>query len=324
MILLYLAAFVAGLVVLEVGADGFTDRACELAERAGVSETLAGLLTVGIEWEELVVVLVAALSGRPGIAAGDVIGSCIANLGGSLGVGLLARPVAVGRDDRRIGWVVLGVTALMAASAWLGRGTISRPVGVLLVALFVAYLAALVWLFRHGLMQTLLAHEDEDNVADASHKTGHDVAKAFIGALGGLVLVVVGAELVVRGAVGLAHAWGMSEFVVGLTLVAFGTTLPDTVVNVIAARKESGGLVMANAAGSNICDLLFVLGLAAVASPLALDSTTLAFDLPFLLGLTLLVVVMQRGSRLVRAEGAVLLAAYAFYLLYNFVLKGEP
>ena len=319
---LYLGAFLAGLVVLEVGADGFTDRARELAERAGVSETLAGLLTVGIEWEELVVVLVATLSGRPAIAAGDVIGSCIANLGGSLGVGLLARPVAVGRDDRRIGWVVLGVTVLMAAGAWLGRGTISRPAGVLMIALFVVYLAALVWLFRRGLMQTLLAREDKDDDADTLRDTRHGVAKAFIGALGGLVLVVVGAELVVRSAVGLAHAWGMSEFVVGLTLVAFGTTLPDAVVNVIAARKESGGLVMANAAGSNVCDLLFVLGVAAVASPMMLDRATLMFDLPFLIGLTLLVVVMQRGSRLVRAEGAVLLVAYVFYLLYNFTLKG--
>ena len=322
MIWLYVVAFTAGLVVLELGADWFTDQARELAERAGVSETLAGLLTVSIEWEELVVVLVAALSGQPAVAAGDVIGSCIANLGSSLGVGLLARPVAVGRDDRRIGWVMLGVTALVAAGAWLGRGAISRPAGVLFIALFVIYLAALVWLFRRGLMQTLLAREDKDDDADASRDTRRGVARAFIGALGGLALVVVGAELVVRGAVGLAHAWGLSEFVVGLTLVAFGTTLPDTVVNVIAARKKSGGLVMANAAGSNICDLLFVFGVAAVASPLMLDRATLMFDLPFLIGLTLLVVVMQRGSRLVRAEGAALLAAYTFYLLYNFTLKG--
>jgi cation:H+ antiporter len=320
---LYLAAFVAGLVLLEVGADEFTDRARELAERAGVSETLTGLLTVGIEWEELVVVLVAALSGRPAVAAGDVIGSCIANLGGSLGVGLLARPVAVGRDDRRIGWVMLGVTVLVAAGAWLRRGAISRPAGGLLIASFVLYLASLAWLFRRGLMQTLLAREDKDN-ADTLRETGRGVARAFIGALGGLVLVVVGAELVVRGAVGLAHTWGFSEFVIGLTLVAFGTTLPDAVVNVIAARKESGGLVMANAAGSNICDLLFVFGVAAVASTLMLDRATLTFDLPFLIGLTLLVVVMQRGSRLVRAEGAMLLAAYTFYLLYNFTLKGGP
>ena len=323
MTFLYLAAFIAGLVVLELGADGFTDRARELAERAGVSETLAGLLTVGIEWEELVVVLVAALLGRPAVAAGDVIGSCIANLGGSLGVGLLARPVAVGRDDRRIGWVMLGVTVLVAAGAWLRRGAISRPAGGLLIASFVLYLASLAWLFRRGLMQTLLAREDKDD-ADVSRETGRGVAGAFIGALGGLVLVVVGAELVVRGAVGLARAWGISEFVVGLTLVAFGTALPDAVVNIIAARKESGGLVMANAAGSNICDLLFVFGVAAAASPLMLDRTTLMFDLPFLIGLTLLVVVMQRGSRLVRVEGAMLLAAYTFYLLYNFVVKGGP
>jgi cation:H+ antiporter len=317
---LYFVAFIAGLVLLELGADGFTDRARKLAERAGVSETLAGLLTVGIEWEELVVVLVAALSGRPAIAVGGVIGSCIANLSGSLGVGLLARPVAVSRDDRRIGWVMLGVTALVAVGAWLGRGAISRPAGVWLIALFLVYLAALVRLFRRGLVQTL-AREDKDD-ADALRDTRRGVARAFIGALGGLALVVVGAELVVRGAVGLAHAWGLSEFVVGLTLVAFGTTLPDTVVNVLAARKESGGLVMANAAGSNICDLLFVFGVAAVASPLILDRAILMFDLPFLIGLTLLVVVMQRGPRLVRAEGAALLAAYTFYLLYNFTLKG--
>ena len=323
---LYLAAFVAGLILLEVGADWFTDHARELAERAGVSETLAGLLTVGIEWEELVVVLVAVLTGRPAIAAGDVIGSCVANLGGSLGAGLLARPVRVGRDERRISWVMLGITALVAAGAWLNGGVVSRPGGMFLVALFIVYLAALMWLFRRGLLHTVLRKKDDDDSggddkSGASARTWQGVARSFLAALGGLALVIGGAGLVLRGAVGLAHAWGLSEFVVGLTLVALGTTLPDTVVNVIAARKGSGGLVLANAVGSNICNLSFSLGVAASVAPLMLNGSTLTFDLVFLVGVTLLVVVVLRQPRLERVDGIVLLVLYGFYLVFHLALK---
>jgi cation:H+ antiporter len=321
LILVYLVVLIAGLVLLEIGADRFTERARDLAERAGVSEMLAGLLTVGIEWEELSVVLIAALSGRTALAAGNVIGSCIANLGGSLGIGLLARPVTVQRDDRRIGWVMLGVTVCVAALAWLGRGTMARPVGLVLIALFVIYLTVLVMLFRRGLMLTLLQGEDDDH---DDKKTGvrRGVAQAFLGALGGLALVVIGAELTVSAAVELARVWGLSEFVIGVTLVALGTTLPDTVVNVIAARRERGSLVMANAAGSNICNLLFSLGAAAIVGPLALGQAVLAFDVPFLLGVTALVVVMQSGARLTRRHGAVLVALYGVYLAGSLWQRG--
>jgi len=313
----YLAVFIAGLILLELGAGLFTDQAKELAERAGVSETLAGLLTVGIEWEELVVVLVAGLSGRPAIAVGDVIGSCIANLGGSLGIGLLARPVTVRRDDRRVGWVMLGVTVLTVALAWLSGGALTRLTGFLLITLFVVYLAVLVILFRRGLLITLLQNDQ-----DEKSETRRGVLFAFLGVLGGLALVIGGAELVVRSAVQLARLWGVSEFVIGVTLVALGTTLPDTVINVIAARKEHGGLVMANAAGSNICNLLFSLGVAATVTPLMLGRGVLTFDLPYLLGVTALVVVVQRNARLGRASGMVLAALYAFYMVHSFALSG--
>jgi cation:H+ antiporter len=314
---MYIAVFILGSVLLEVGADWFTDRAGELAEHAGVSETLAGLLTVGIEWEELVVVLVAALSGKPAVAAGDVIGSCIANLCGSLGIGVLARPMSLERDDRRAGLAMLGVTALVAALVWLGRGTISRPAGILLAGLFAAYLIVLLVLFRRGVMVTLLRRDDDDEKIDLRR----GVAFAFLGALGGLALVILGAELVVRAAIELAKAWRISEFIVGVTLVAFGTTLPDTVINVVAARKGSGGLVIANAAGSNICNLLFSLGVAAAIAPLAIGSLAF-FDLLFLLGVTTLLILALRGPRLVRAEGLALVVLYGGYLVYSFAFRG--
>ena len=312
-----IAAFILGLALLEVGADWFTDKARELAQRAGVSETLAGLLTVGIEWEELVVVLVAALSGKPAVAVGDVIGSCIANLCGSLGIGVLARPVPLERDDRRAGLAMLGVTAFVAALVWLGRGTISRPAGILLIGLFAAYLVVLLVLFRRGVMVTLLQSDDDDEKTE----TRRGIALASLGALGGLALVILGAELVVRAAVELAKAWHISEFVVGVTLVAFGTTLPDTVINVVAARKERGGLMIANAAGSNICNLLFSLGVAAVISPLAMGGLAF-FDLLFLSSVTVLLVLALRGSRLVRVEGLALVALYGGYLVYSFTFRG--
>ncbi|HLE82685.1 MAG TPA: hypothetical protein VJA25_15650, partial [Dehalococcoidia bacterium] len=248
--------FLLGILLLERGADLFTDRVGELVERTGVSETVVGLLTAGIEWEELLVSLVAVFSGSPAIAVGNVIGASIANLTGSFSLGLLARPIAIVREDRRFAVVTLLITVL--AAALLMRGRIGRTEGALLLAVFIVYFAVLAYLLIKGLAQPGFEREEEGG---GHHGPLVDLALAFVG----LGLILAGAEAVVQAGLSLAHALGISEFVIGLTLVAFGTTLPDKVISVAAALKGRSGVVTANALGSNIFNLTAVLGLAALA-----------------------------------------------------------
>lgn len=146
--------------------------------------------------------------------------------------------------------------------------------------------------------------------------------KHFALAFLGLTLVIAGAEAVVTSGLFFARQFGISEFVIGLTLVAIGTTLPDKVISIAGALKGRSGVVTANAIGSNIFNLLAVLGLAALIRPLPADSVTLGFDVPFLIGITgLLTLGFFFRKRLFRVEGAILLALYAFYLWYNFAVK---
>jgi len=307
--------FLLGLVLLERGADLFTDQVGELAERTGVSETVIGLLTAGIEWEETLVVVLAALRGNVGLAVGDVIGSNIANLSGSFAAGLLARPVNITKDDRRYSWVMLAVTVLVSVSLWR-QGGVSRATGGVLVALFAVYLVSLLVSLRLGILRVRLKQEEEGD-----EKGKQSIALLFLLALGGLALIILGAEAVIRSAVYFAAWLHVSEFVIGLTLVAVGTTLPDNVIAIAGALKGRSGIVTANAIGSNICNLLLPLGIAALVRPLPVDAATLAFDVPVLVGLTALMALFFVRPRLGRGTGALLLSLYVLYLLYNFVVK---
>ncbi|MGQ9629048.1 MAG: sodium:calcium antiporter [bacterium] len=265
---------IVGLILLERGADAFADAVGELMERTGASETVVGLLTAGIEWEELVVCSVAALSGNAAVALGDVLGSNIANLTGSFSLGLLARPVEVCRDDR---WFAL-------------------------VAAFSAYIEGA----RHA-------------VPDFDRGEGRRLG--FLMAFLGLGLTVLGAEAVVRSAVYFAHLLRASDFVIGLTLVAVGTTLPDKVISVVSALRGRSGVVIGNAVGSNIFNILFVLGVTASVQPLGADGETAAFDLPFLVCVSALICLLFLRRQLHIPEGLLLLGLYAFYIYYNFAVK---
>jgi cation:H+ antiporter len=306
--------FLLGLVLLERGADLFTDQVGELAERTGASETVIGLLTAGIEWEETLVVVLAALRGSVGIAVGDVIGSNIANLSGSFAAGLLARPVNITKDDRRYSWVMLAVTVLVSALMWC-QGSVSRVTGGVLVALFAVYVASLLISLRRGILRVRFEREEEDE------EEGRSAVTVALLSLGGLALIILGAEAVIRSAIYFAELLHVSEFVIGLTLVAVGTTLPDNVIAIAGALKGRSGIVTANAIGSNICNLLLPLGIAALVRPLPVDAVTLAFDLPVLVGVTALVTLLFIRPRLGRGAGALLLSLYALYLSYNFMIK---
>lgn len=301
------------LVLLEWGADAFTDGIAAVGERTAIPQTVLGLLTAGIEWEELAVVVIAAASGRVGIAVGDVIGSNIANITGSFSLGLLAAPVVPGRTDRRFAAGLLAVTALVCAP--LAMGEVGRPVGGALVGGFIAYLALLAVLAMRG-RQPVIRADDDDDDDDAARSLPRLVARTMLG----LAAIIAGAEALVEGAVRIASLLGVPDVLIGLTIVAVGTTLPDKVIAIVGARRGQSGIVIGNTIGSNICNLLAALGVAALIRPLAIDRPTRLFDLPVLLGTTALLAALLMRQSVGRRAGVGLVALYLAYLVLAAVI----
>ncbi|MBI3977259.1 MAG: sodium:calcium antiporter [Chloroflexi bacterium] len=311
--------FALALVLLERGADLLTDAIGELAERTGASETVIGLLTAGLEWEELVVATLAAATGNVGIAVGTLIGANVANITGSFALGPLVRPIAISADDRRWALVMLAITVGVGALL-LVRPQIGRAEGLLLLATFVAYVVGLLVALRRGMIRAAFVREAEGEEA-GDEATGRGLPGHVIRAVVGLALIVAGAEAIIRSGLFFAGLLGVSDYVVGLTLVAIGTTLPDKVISIAGALKDRPGIVTANVIGSNVFNLTFALGLAAVVEPLVVDAPTRAFDIPALLATSAVLVWLFRHPRVGRAAGLGLLLLYVGYLGYQFAGK---
>lgn len=310
-----LAALVAGLVLLEVGADRFTDAIGGVARRLDASEGVVGLLTAGGEWEELLVVVLALVGGHPALAVGNVIGSCIANLTGSMPLGFLgSRPLLLDRSARVYALVLLGVTVL--ASLFLADGSVEPVWGGVLVVVFLAYVVSVLLVIHQGWLRPPQSEEDDDV---------EDEEASILALLGwlilGLVVISAGAELVVQGAVHLAHRVGLSEYAIGATVVAIGTTLPDKAISLIGGLRGQSGVVTANATGSNIFLLTLVLGISALFSRSGLTVLPVVahVEVPILVVITALVVVLFQRQTLHRGTGIGLLTLYAAYVGYVLV-----
>jgi cation:H+ antiporter len=312
---LAIGALVVGLGLLYFGAEWFVKGAAGLAHTLGVRPLVVGLTVVayGTSLPEFVVSTLAAYGGRSGIALGNVIGSNVANLGLILGTTALFRPVWVGGGlIRREIPVLLLSTSFLPFVMW--RGSVSRLEGVLLLlgaALF-TYLAA-----RPGVpdaMGTAAVVEEAATAAGAPAVTGRLSLILLI--LIGLGLLLSGGKLFVDGASYLALAVGMSERTVGLTVVAIGTSLPELAASLMAAWRGHADIAVGNVVGSNIFNVLFVLGGAAALHPIAVTPGHVPRDVWHLLGLTLVAALLLRKQRIIgRLEGALLAASYVAFLV---------
>ncbi len=320
LIVFALLALPVAFVLLEWGADNFTEGVAALGTRTGISPTVLGLLTAGGEWEEIAVVAIAAATGRTEIAIGNVIGACVANILGSFSLGVLAAPVSPRRDDRRFALALLAVTVAVCAPL-AATGTVNRAGGGALLFLFAAYLAVLVVLVVRGRAQITLGESDDDDDHDTDND--HDatpLSRLIVRTAAGLLAIIAGAEILVEAAVRVAGRLGVPEIVVGLTVVAIGTTLPDKIISIVGARRGQSSLVIANTVGSNFCNLLAALGIAALVRPLTLDRPTRAFDLPVLVGATALLTLLLTRRSVGQWAGAGLLTLYIAYLVGSTLL----
>jgi cation:H+ antiporter len=317
-LVLALVAMLAGLFLLEAGADRLTDAIVALAHRLRAPEHVVGLLTAGGEWEELIVVILAIVAGHPALAVGNVLGSCLANLVGSMPLGFLGEHPLVPDRSARIYAIVMLLVTLLAA-AFLIDGHVEPIAGGVLVAGFVVYVASILLVIQRGWLRPLESDEDDDD-DDASQSVARLLAVLVVG----LVVIAVGAELVVEGAVAIAQQIGLSEYAIGATIVAVGTTLPDKAISFVAGRRGQGGVVTANATGSNIFVLTLVLGLAALFSDsgLTIASDVARIDVPLLAAASGLVVLLFQRPALGRGTGIALLVLYVAYIGYVLIRGG--
>ena len=310
-----------GFALLFAGGELVVRGAVGLARRFGVSPLVIGLTIVGFgtSLPELLVSLRAALAGAPGIAVGNVIGSNMANMMLILGVAALICPIAVNPNAvRRDGLFVLAATAVFAAIG-LG-GAVDRWQGAVMILLLLGYVAFSLWRDLHADDDAAALHREE---ADELTGQPRRLWVLILSVAGGFAAIGAGAGLLVDGATALARAAGVSDEVIGLTLVAVGTSLPELATSIVAAYRGHSDVCLGNVLGSNIFNLFGILGITALATPVPFADRIVAFDLWALLAATaLLAPFMLTGRRVSRPEGTTLLALYAGYVACQFLLFG--
>lgn len=309
-----LLSLAAGLGLLIIGAEMLVKGASRIATKLGVSPLIIGLTVVsfGTSSPELAVSVKAALSGQASIALGNVIGSNIFNVLFILGLSALIAPLLVSRQLIRIDVPLMIAVSVLTLLLGLDGGY-SPLEGMLLVAGLLAYVGFLVVQGRK---------ENSESSQEKNNRTSDSAGRWLLNltlVLGGLALLVLGSRWLVNGAVTTARYLGISELIVGLTIVAAGTSLPEVVTSVIASLRGERDIAVGNVVGSNLFNLLGVLGVAALVAPgeIAVSDSVIRFDLPIMIATAIACLpIFFSGGRISRGEGALLLAYYAAYTLY--------
>lgn len=313
-VIMDLGRLVLGGILLYLGAEWLVKGAAGLARVLGVRPLVIGITVVayGTSAPELVVTLLAAAEGKSDIALGNVIGSNIANLGLILGVTALIAPPLVDQTLVRREVPVLVLSAL-AVPAALYNGVISRLEGALLLLGAATFSWAMLRATRSIGPKAEIATEAREEVEIEAPILSKPKLAAL--ALLGLAVLMAGGKVFVDGAVAIAVAYGMSERVVGLTVVAIGTSLPELAASIVAALRGHSSIAIGNVVGSNIFNVLLILGAGALAKPIRTPLHAVRFDLGVMGGFTLLGALLLRSERRIgRYEGVLLVSAYAGFL----------
>ncbi|MBN4067380.1 calcium/sodium antiporter [Simkania negevensis] len=314
-----LLMLLAGVILLYLGAESLLRGASHLAITLGMSEVVCGLTVValGTSMPEAVASTMAQIQGEQGnIAMGNIIGSNIANIGLILGIAVLCAPITISEviHDREI--PLMAGLSLLLGIFMLG-GTILRWEGIVLLA------ALCVYLFYHVFGGRIFSKGKEsakDFVVEKEKKpltamVAKNVTIDLLFIVVGILLLVSGGAFLVEGAERLAKLWGVSERVIGLTMVALGTSLPELATSIVAAVRKKPDIALGNIVGSNIFNLLFVAGIASTVVPIVYSKRLLLFDLPVMLGFTALLWGFSTKTKAFsKPYGIVLIALYASYV----------
>ena len=304
---------VGGFVLLIKGADFFVDGSSAVAKRLKVPALIIGMTIVamGTSLPETSVSVSASVLGKNDLAISNAVGSNIFNLMVVCGVCSLLCPMAVGKEtlEKDLPFSVIVAGVLLALGTF--TGTVMRWGGAILLALFAFFLYMMISSAKKARDSGELTEEDEYKIMP--------VWKCLLCIVGGGAAIAVGGKMVVEGASDIARTFGMSDNLIGMTIVALGTSLPELVTSIVAARKGEVDMALGNVVGSNIFNILFVLGIAATISPIAFTMQN-TIDTAVLIVMSLFVLLLcAPKKKLVRWHGALMLAAYAGYTTYIFM-----
>lgn len=309
-------AIAFGLALLVWSADRFVEGAAATARHFGMPPLLIGMVIVGFGTSapEMVVSALAASQGNPGIALGNAYGSNITNIALILGITALISPIAVHSQVLRKELPIL--TVITALAAWqLWDGEISRIDAFVLLGVFAGLMVWTIWQGMHKKADAFGSEMEQELKVDAM-----PIRRAIFWLVVGLVLLIVSSRILVWGAVKIAHGFGVSDLIIGLTIVAVGTSLPELASSVIAARKGEHDIALGNILGSNLFNTLAVVGIAGTIHPMAAGPEVFSRDILVMAVLTVSLFVFGYGfrgpGRINRFEGGALLAGYVGYSAY--------
>ena len=300
---------VVGFALLVWGADKFVEGASALARKMGVSPLLVGLTIVafGTSMPELAVSVTAALQGANEIAVGNVVGSNVFNLLVVAGLSAVICPLVMDKMLLRRDWPLSILAAVLLFAAILPDQTIARWEGAVLLVVFAVILTR----------QIRSALHDRDQLASAAAEAEAEEAEApmptmmiWVNIVLGLACIVIGGQLAVNGATGIARMFGLSETLIGLTIVALGTSLPELVTSIVAARKGQNEIAMGNVIGSNLFNILLILGVSSVITPIPVQATSF-IDCLFLIAISVIFYIPARKGMSCRMQGAKMATSYA-------------
>ena len=314
----YLLAIVLGFALLVWSADRFVDGAASTAKHLGMPSLLIGILIVGFGTSapEMVVSAIAAYEGNPGLALGNAIGSNIVNIALILGITAIVAPIAVNSKIVKKEIPLLLLIVLFTGYLLLDN-TLTLFEGVILLA---GFFALVLWSVFAAFRSRGDSFEDQMDI-----ELNEDIMSLKVGIMWlvfGLILLIASSRLLVWGAVGIANSFGVSDLIIGLTIVALGTSLPELAASVMAARKGEHDIAIGNVVGSNMFNLLAVIGIAVIIAPMnSIPLEVLERDWTIMLLLTIALFVMAygfkgRNGRINRVEGTILILCYAAYNTY--------
>ncbi len=307
MFFLELLLLALGFVMLVKGADCFVEGASGIADKFGIPQLVIGLTVVamGTSAPEAAVSITAALKGSADITIGNVVGSNILNVLIILGLASVITPIAVARTTIRYELPIMLAISLLTLFFGSSAGSIGLLEGIVLLLCFIGYLGYMFLMTKRGEMQ-----------AEELDSTDKPIWKLLLLGLLGLGLIVWGSDVTVDAATSLARRFGMSERFIGLTIVALGTSLPELFTSVVAARKGKADIAIGNIVGSNIFNILFVVGITALITPVVFAASFVIDFLVSILAGVILWLCIFRKRKLTRGGGILMLLCYAAYFVY--------
>jgi cation:H+ antiporter len=306
----------SGLALLFLGGEGLVRGSVAIAERLGISKLLIGLVIVGFgtSTPELLVSVKAALAGTPEIALGNVIGSNIANVLLIVGTAAVITPI-LGWERTAVREALVAALVSLAAFALVQGEVITKLEGITMLVVLAGYLFLSYWLEKRDPQAKTFQHEAEE-FADIPLRRPW-LAPVLI--LGGIVALVFGADMLIEGAVNIARNFGVSDAVIGLSLVAIGTSLPELATGIVAAIRRHSDVVLGNVIGSNIFNILAILGVTVVIQPIEVSARFREIDTPVMLGAALLLLALLFLTKSIgRLWGLLMLALYTAYMALLF------